>query len=89
MLNKIIKRAQNEFNVSIAQVGDLDAQRFARIGFAMTGNESRYISAKADHLLTFIGNLNVAEIVNTKIEIMTVSDFVENGHWEAGKYDEF
>ena len=89
VLNKILKRAQNEFNVSIAQVGDLDEHRFARIGFAMTGNESRYISAKADHLLTFIDSLNVADIVSTKMEIMTVSDFAETRDWEAGKYDEF
>jgi hypothetical protein len=89
VLNKILKRVQNEFNISIAQMGDLDDHRFAQIGFAITGNESRYINGKIDHLLRFIDDLKVAEILNSKIEIMVVSDFLEATNWETGKYDEF
>jgi len=89
VLNKILKRVQNEFNISIAQVGDLDDHRFAQIGFALTGNESRYINGKVDHLLRFIDDLKVAEILNSKIEIMVVSDFLDATNWETGKYDEF
>lgn len=89
VLNKILKRVQNEFNISIAQVGDLDDHRFAQIGFALTGNESRYINGKVDHLLRFIDDLKVAETLNSKIEIMVVSDFLEATNWETGKYDEF
>jgi hypothetical protein len=88
VLSKILKRAQNEFNVSIAQVGDLDDHHFAEIGFALTGNESRYINSKVDHLLRFIGDLNVAEVLDSKTEIMVVSDFLETADWTAGKYDE-
>ena len=72
VLNKVIKRVQNEFNVSIAQVGQLDDHQFARIGFAMTGNESRFISGKVDHLLRFIEELNVADVIDTKVEMMAV-----------------
>ncbi|MBP1710980.1 MAG: putative cytosolic protein [Deltaproteobacteria bacterium] len=88
VLNKILKRAQNEFNVSIAQVGDLDDHHFAEIGFALAGNESRYINSKVDHLLRFISDLNVAEVLSSKTEIMVVSDFLETADWTAGKYDE-
>jgi uncharacterized protein YlxP (DUF503 family) len=89
VLNKVIKRVQNEFNVSIAQVGRLDDHQFAQIGFAMTGNESRFISGKVDHLLRFIEDLNVADVIDTKVEMMAVSDFVEAAAWVKGKYDEF
>jgi uncharacterized protein YlxP (DUF503 family) len=89
VLNKILKRVQNEFNVSIAQVGDLDNHHFAEIGFAMTGNETRYLNGKVDHLLTFIETLNEAEVLGSKIEMMVVSDFLEAASWEKGKYDEF
>ena len=89
VLNKVIKRVQNEFNVSIAQVGQLDEHQFARIGFAMTGNESRFISGKVDHLLRFIEELNVADVIDTKVEMMAVSDFPETAAWVKGKYDEF
>ncbi|MGV8058293.1 MAG: DUF503 domain-containing protein [Smithellaceae bacterium] len=88
VLSKIIKRAQNEFNISIAEIGDLDCHKSAKIGFAFVGNDSRFINGKVDHLLAFIDNLRVAEILNSKIEIMVVSDFLEEANWEAGKYDE-
>lgn len=89
VLNKILKRAQNEFNISIAQVGSLDDHHFADIGFAFVGNESRYINGKVDHLLRLIEGLNIAEISDSKMEIMVVSDFLEANRWETGKYDEF
>ena len=86
VLNKILKRTQNEFNVSIAEVSKLDNCKFAEIGFAVVGNDSRYINGKVDHLLRFVDNLRVAEILNSKIEIMVVSGFPESADWEMGKY---
>jgi len=52
------------------------------------GNDSRYINGKIDHLLRFVDNLRAAEIVNSKIEIMVVSSFLEETDWKASKYDE-
>ena len=89
VLNKVIKRVQNEFNISIAQVGELDDYHFAQVGFAMTGNESRFINGKVDHLLRFVEDMDVAEVLGSKVEIMVVSDFLEAPQWEKGKYDEF
>ena len=57
-------------------------------GFAFVGNDSRFINGKVDHLLTFVGNLRAAEMLNSKIEIMVVSDFLEETNWKTGKYDE-
>ena len=88
VLNKILKRTQNEFNVSIAEIGYLDSYKFAQIGFAVVGNDSHYINGKVDHLLRFVDNLRVAETLGSKIEIMVVSSFLEVAHWEKGKYDE-
>ena len=88
VLSKILKRAQNEFNVAIAETGSLDHYNFAEIGFALVGNESRYINGKIDHLLRFIDNLRVAEILNSKVEIMVVSSILDAADWKNGKYDE-
>jgi uncharacterized protein len=88
ILSKIIKRAQNEFNVSIAEIGYLDNHKLAKISFAFVGNDSRFINGKVDHLLKFIDNMRVAEMLNSKIEIMVVSDFLEETNWDTGKYDE-
>ena len=88
VLSKILKRTQNEFNISIAETGNLDSCKVAEIGFAVVGNDSRYINGKIDHLLRFIENLQVAEILNSKTEIMVVSSFLEMIDWETKKYDE-
>lgn len=88
ILSKIIRRTQNEFNVSVAEIDDLDNHKLAKIGFAFVGNDSRFINGKVDHLLAFVDHLRTAEILNSKIEIMVVSDFLKETNWEAGKYDE-
>lgn len=89
VLNRILRRAQNEFNVSIAETGRLDNYQFAEIAFAVVGNESRYINGKVDHLLKFIDNLQVADVLDIKTEIMVVSDFLEASDWKTSKDDEF
>jgi hypothetical protein len=40
VLNRILKRVQNEFNVSIAETGRLDNYKFAEIAFAVVENDS-------------------------------------------------
>lgn len=88
VLKKILKRTQNEFNVSIAETGNLDNYKLAEIGFAVVGNDSRYINGKVDQLLMFIDKLHAAEMLNSKIEIMVVSSFLEETDWKTSKYDE-
>ena len=88
VLNRILRRTQNEFNVSIAETGKLDNYKFAEIAFAVVGNDSRYINGKVDHLLNFIDNLHAAEILDTKTEIMVVSSFLEGADREINKCDE-
>ncbi|MCE5211493.1 MAG: DUF503 domain-containing protein [Deltaproteobacteria bacterium] len=89
VLNRILKRTQNEFNVSIAETGHLDNYKLAEISFAVVGNDSRYIGGKMDLIFRFIDNLHVAEITGSKTEIMVVTSFLETADWEIKKYDEF
>jgi hypothetical protein len=39
VLRRLLKKTQNEFNVSIAEVGDNDHWRRAKIGFSVVGND--------------------------------------------------
>ena len=65
------------------------SHQFSEISFAVVGNESRYINGKVDHLLRFIENLQVAEILDTKTEVMVVSSFLESTDRAISKDDEF
>jgi hypothetical protein len=42
-----------------------------------------------DHILDFIDRLQVAEIVKTKMEIVSMADLMDPWEGEVGKYDEF
>jgi hypothetical protein len=88
ILSRILKRTQNEFNISIAEIGENDHWKRARIGFAVVGNDSRYINGKVDHVLRFIDSLKLVEIMDSKIEMIHVSDLMDSRHFEEGKYDE-
>jgi len=48
VLRRLLKKTQSEFNVSIAEVGDNDHWRRAKIGFSVVGNDQRFINAKID-----------------------------------------
>ncbi|MDI6741975.1 MAG: DUF503 domain-containing protein [Smithella sp.] len=89
VLSKILKRTQNEFNVSVAETGHLDNVKFAEIAFAVVGNDTGYIDSKVDKLLRFVEDLGLAEVVNSKTEIMVVSSFPEAAYWNVEKYDGF
>jgi uncharacterized protein YlxP (DUF503 family) len=89
VISRILKRTQNEFNISIAEIGENDHWKRAKIGFSVVGNDSRYINGKIDHVLRFIDNLQLAEVLNTKIEMIHISDMMGPSHYEEGKYDEF
>lgn len=87
VLKRIIQRTQNEFNVSIAEVGDNDLWRRARVGFSVVGNDKQYINAKMDHLLRFIDRLGLAEILRSRIEIVSFDDLMDTEDIEEGKYE--
>jgi len=88
VLRSILKRAQNEFNVSIAEVGDNDHLRRAKIGFAMVGNDQRFINGKIDHLLNFIEQLQIAEVIQSSMEITCCSGAAESSEFSTEKYDD-
>lgn len=85
-LRSILKRAQNEFNCSIAEVGDNDHLRRARIGFSMVGNDQRVVNGKIDHLLSFIAQMRLAEVIRTKIEITGFSEVMDSFGVTVEKY---
>lgn len=88
VLRRILKRTQNEFNVSIAEVGDNDQWRRAKIGFAMVGNDQRVINGKIDHLLNFIEQLQIAEVISSRIEITGFSGEMPPPKFSPEKYDD-
>jgi hypothetical protein len=89
VMKSLIKRTQNEFNISIAEVGANEDWKRGEIGFSVVGNDRRYINSKMDKILRFIDDLYLAEVINCKTEITSFADTVECGDREMAGLDEF
>jgi len=68
----VIARLQNTFNASVAEVGANDSLRRAEIGMAFVGNDRRRINSKLDKALNFVEAMQVAEIIDSKMEIISL-----------------
>lgn len=88
VLTKLMKRTQNAFNVSIAEVGANDSWKKARVGFCVVGNDRRYINAKIDHIFNFLEAMDIAQVIATNMEMTSYSEWIEGRSGAAEKYDD-
>ncbi|MCU0600677.1 MAG: DUF503 domain-containing protein [Desulfobacterales bacterium] len=72
IVKSIISRSRNSFNASIAEISLNDAHQQAVIGFAMVGNDRSFINSSIDKLIEFIENLQIADIIDSSLEIMSI-----------------
>lgn len=72
IIKSLIQRLRNGFNTSIAEVRLNDSLTGAEIGFAMVGNDRRMINSKMDKLIVFAENMYLAELIDTKMEIINI-----------------
>ncbi|MDI9570781.1 MAG: DUF503 domain-containing protein [Pseudomonadota bacterium] len=92
VLTKLIKRTRNAFNVSIAEVGDNDSWKRARVGFSVVGSDRRHINAKIDHIFNYMEGMEIAQVIGANLEITSYSSWVEEQAGRRGtaeKYDDF
>ncbi len=72
VLRKLIDRVKTRFNVAIAEVGDNDLWQRAQMGFCTVGNDRRHINSSLDKVIYFIEQMNLVEMVNSEIEIISL-----------------
>lgn len=72
VVKAVISRLQNAFNASVAEVGANDNHQRAEIGLAFVGNDRRQINSKLDKALNFVEDLQLAEIIDSDVEIVNL-----------------
>jgi uncharacterized protein YlxP (DUF503 family) len=72
VVKSIISRLRNNFNVSVAEIGSNDIYQKAVIGFALVGNDRQVINSKIDKLINLADELNLAEIIDSEMEIINL-----------------
>jgi uncharacterized protein len=69
VVRKIKGRVKNTFNVSIAEVEDLDKLQRIGLGVALVSNDASYVHSTLSKVVNFIDHLYVADIIDYHIEI--------------------
>jgi uncharacterized protein YlxP (DUF503 family) len=72
IVKSIVRRLQNSFNVSVAEVGANDSHRRAEVGLAFVGNDRRVINSKMDKAINLVDDMQMAEIIDAQLEIMNL-----------------
>ena len=76
VLRRIKDRAQQKFNLSIAEVGENDLWQRAVLGIAVVGNGRRFVESALDEVIRFVRD--EAEVSNAEREIQTLGDELAN-----------
>jgi uncharacterized protein len=72
VVRRVIARVKGQFNVSAAEVDELDNPDGATLGFVSVGNDKRYLEGQLTALEDFVDRLELAEIIDAHREFIHV-----------------
>lgn len=73
IIKSLTSRAQNKFNISIAEVGDMDLWQAATIGFSYVGNDATFVNDVLYRVLSFIeATAQDSEVLDYQTELLEV-----------------
>ena len=73
VVRAIKDRMKNDFNVSVAEVGDQDIWQSINLGISAVGVDQPYIDGLLSKVIDAIDRMNLAEIVDCKIETLNIN----------------
>ena len=90
VVRRIKDLVRGKFNVSIAEVGELDVWQRAVLGIALVANEPKFADSALDEVLRFVrSHVQSGEVVNEERELQSFGEgadaLVGPGwkHWEG------
>jgi uncharacterized protein len=72
VVRSIVDRVRTKFNVAVAEVGANDKWQKIEIGVTTVSNDRRVVDSSLNNVLGFVESLWLAEIVDTRIEIINL-----------------
>jgi len=72
IVKSMIGKVKSRFNVSIAEIGANDRWQTIELGISAVGNDRRFIDSSLANVLSFLDSLYMAELINSKIEIINL-----------------
>ena len=72
IVKSVMGKVKHRFNVAIAEVGSNDKWQKIELGISTVGNDRRHIDSSLSNVLSYIESLYLAEIVDTRTEILNI-----------------
>jgi len=70
VVKSLIARIQNRFNVSVAEVGELDKWQLCRLGAAVVSNRSDHANSQLSSIINLVESQVDCFLVDYEIEIL-------------------
>lgn len=70
VIKSLKDRLSNRFNVSVAEVEDLDLRQRAGLGIAMVGNESRFVESCLHKIVDSLRLEREASLLDYEVELL-------------------
>jgi uncharacterized protein YlxP (DUF503 family) len=72
IVRSMVDKVKSKFNVAIAEIGSNDKWQKIELGVSAVGNDRRFIDSSLANVLTFLDSLYLAEVTNSRIEIINL-----------------
>jgi uncharacterized protein len=69
VVKSIKDRLRNNFNVSVAEVAELDNRQLAVLGIAMVSNEAHHVKTTLGQIIEALRQHPVAELIGQEMEV--------------------
>lgn len=69
VVKRVLARTRGEFNVAAAEVEEQDVVSTAVLGFVAVGSDAQYVEGQLQAVDKFIERLELAEIVDSRIDV--------------------
>ncbi len=70
VIKSIKDRFANRYNVSIAEVGELDLHQRSELGIAMVGNDSRFVESCLHKIVDALRQERSASLIDYEVELL-------------------
>jgi len=72
IVRSMVDKVKHKFNVAIAEIGSNDKWQKIELGVSTVGNDRRHLDASLTNILAFLDSMYLAEIVDSRMEIINV-----------------
>lgn len=72
VVRRVIQRVRNQFEISVAEVDNLDLHQKATIGFAVVTNDGRLADSILNKVVDFVESLYLAQVIRSELEVIHI-----------------